>query len=62
VKKGYDPVYGTRPLRRAVERYVETPLSGRILRGEYADGDRILADAGEEGLTFNLEKGSKAAV
>jgi ATP-dependent Clp protease ATP-binding subunit ClpC len=62
VKKGYDPVYGARPLRRAVERYVETPLSDRILRGEFTDGDRVLVDVGKEGLTFNLEKGEKAAV
>jgi ATP-dependent Clp protease ATP-binding subunit ClpC len=60
VKQGYDPVYGARPLRRAIERYVENPLSAKILKGEFADGDRVLVDVGEEGLTFSLKKGAKA--
>jgi ATP-dependent Clp protease ATP-binding subunit ClpC len=62
VKTGYDPVYGARPLRRAVERHVENPLSTRILRGEFADGDRVLVDVDKDGLTFKLEKGVKAVV
>jgi ATP-dependent Clp protease ATP-binding subunit ClpC len=61
VKQGYDPVYGARPLRRAIERYVENPLSSKILQGEFADGDRVSVDVGEEGLTFSLKKGAKAA-
>jgi ATP-dependent Clp protease ATP-binding subunit ClpC len=61
VKQGYDPVYGARPLRRAIERYVENPLSAKILQGEFADGDSVLVDAGEKGLTFSLKKGAKAA-
>ncbi len=61
VKQGYDPVYGARPLRRAVERYVENPLSARILRGEFADGDSVLVGVEGEGLTFSVKKGAKAA-
>jgi len=61
VKQGYDPVYGARPLRRAVERYIENPLSARILQGEFGEGDTILVDVGEEGLTFSLKKGARAA-
>jgi ATP-dependent Clp protease ATP-binding subunit ClpC len=61
VKQGYDPVFGARPLKRAVERYVENPLSAKILRGEFADGDSVLVDVGEEGLTFSLKKGAKTA-
>jgi ATP-dependent Clp protease ATP-binding subunit ClpC len=61
VKQGYDPVYGARPLRRAIERYVENPLSAKILQGEFADGDRVSVDVGEEGLTFSLKKGTRAA-
>ncbi len=61
VKQGYDPVYGARPLRRAIERYVENPLSAKILQGEFADGDSVLVDVGEKGLTFSLKKGAKAA-
>jgi ATP-dependent Clp protease ATP-binding subunit ClpC len=60
VKQGYDPVYGARPLRRAVERYVENPLSVRILRGEFADGDSVLVGVEGEGLTFSVKKGAKA--
>jgi ATP-dependent Clp protease ATP-binding subunit ClpC len=61
VKQGYDPVYGARPLRRAIERYVENPLSAKILQGEFADGDSVLVDVGEEGLTFSVKKGAKTA-
>jgi ATP-dependent Clp protease ATP-binding subunit ClpA len=61
VKQGYDPVYGARPLRRAVERYVENPLSAKILQGEFADGDTVKVDAGKEGLAFTMKKGAKAA-
>jgi len=61
VKQGYDPVYGARPLRRAVERYIENPLSAKILQGEFSDGDNILVDVGEDGLTFTLKKRAKAA-
>jgi len=37
---GYDPVYGARPLKRAVQRYVETPIAKAILRGEFKGGDK----------------------
>jgi len=61
VKQGYDPVYGARPLRRAIERYVENPLSAKILQGEFGDGDTVLVGVGDDGLTFSLKKGAKAA-
>jgi ATP-dependent Clp protease ATP-binding subunit ClpC len=51
--KGYDPQFGARPLRRALQRYVESPLSVQLLRGEFAAGDVILIDVGDEGLTFS---------
>ena len=50
-KEGFDPVYGARPLRRAVQRYVENPLSNRILAGEFKEGDLIQVEATPEGLT-----------
>jgi len=59
-KEGYDPIYGARPLRRAIERYVENPLSTKLLRGEFSPGDRIIVDLGDEGLTFSV--GEKADV
>jgi ATP-dependent Clp protease ATP-binding subunit ClpC len=53
-KEGYDPVYGARPLRRAIERHVENPLSTRLLKGEFSEGDMIIVDLGDDGLTFNV--------
>ena len=52
-KEGYDPVFGARPLRRAVQRHIENPLSRRILAGEFAAGDHVVVDADESGLTFD---------
>jgi len=60
VKAGYDPVFGARPLRRAIERYVESPLSTRLLRGEFGQGDTIIVDRGDDGLNFNTKKVAKA--
>ncbi len=60
-KEGYDPVYGARPLRRAIERYVENPLSTKILRGEFSEGDTILVDLGPDGLTFTKKVAAKVA-
>jgi ATP-dependent Clp protease ATP-binding subunit ClpC len=53
-KEGYDPVYGARPLRRVIERYVENPLSSKVLRGELKEGDTVKVDLDKEGkkLTF----------
>jgi ATP-dependent Clp protease ATP-binding subunit ClpC len=53
LKEGYDPVYGARPLRRAIQRFVENPLSSRILEGEFKDGGSVTVDAGPDGLTFS---------
>jgi len=53
-KEGYDPIYGARPLRRAIERYVENPLSAKLLKGEFSQGDRIIVDLGDKGLTFSV--------
>ena len=51
-KEGYDPVYGARPLRRALEKYVENPLSIKVLGGEFKEGDTIVVDAEKDELTF----------
>ncbi len=51
-KAGFDPIFGARPLRRAVERYVENPLSTQVLRGEFNDGDIIVVDLVDDTLTF----------
>ncbi len=44
---GYDPVYGARPLRRAIQRYIEDPLAIKILSGEFVEGDHIVVDLDE---------------
>ncbi|MFM1885393.1 MAG: hypothetical protein RL026_550 [Pseudomonadota bacterium] len=49
---GFDPVYGARPLRRAIQQQVENPLAERILRGEFLPGDSVTIDAGDDGLMF----------
>ena len=54
-KAGYDPIYGARPLRRAIERYVENPLSTRVLGGEFKEGDTILIDEKDDALTFTTK-------
>ena len=56
VRAGYDPAYGARPLKRAIQREVETPLGRKILAGEIHDGDLVrVGIAGDgSGLTFNV--------
>jgi ATP-dependent Clp protease ATP-binding subunit ClpB len=49
---GWDPAYGARPLKRAIQRSVENPLALRLLDGEFADGDTIRVDAEDGELTF----------
>ncbi|MFN5730162.1 MAG: ATP-dependent chaperone ClpB, partial [Pseudanabaena sp.] len=49
---GYDPVYGARPLKRLIQRQLETQIAKGILRGDYADGDTIFVDIENERLAF----------
>ncbi len=58
--QGFDEDFGARPLKRALQRYVESPLSVRLLKGEFESGDRICIDVGEdEELTFTLMERKK---
>jgi ATP-dependent Clp protease ATP-binding subunit ClpC len=50
--EGYDPQFGARPLRRTLQKRVESPLSVQLLRGDFQPGDTVVVDAGEEGLIF----------
>ncbi|MFC2018863.1 ATP-dependent Clp protease ATP-binding subunit [Chloroflexota bacterium] len=61
VKKGYDPLYGARPLKRAIERYVENPMSTKLIRKEFAEGATIKIDLVKDKLTFNAKKATKPA-
>ena len=54
--KGTDIKYGARPLRRAVQRYVEDELSEMILRGNLSNGQTIHIDEQDNKLTFNIKK------
>ena len=56
-REGFDPTFGARPLRRAVQRYLENPMSRAILAGEFKAGDHVYVGVDGDGLTFN-----KAAV
>ena len=49
---GYDPVYGARPLKRAVQRYLQDPLAEKLLAGEIPDGSRVNVDEGDGELTI----------
>src|ERR1041384_5336948 len=63
VKHGYDQTYGARPLKRAIQRFIEDPLSEKILTGEFNRGDEIEVDAAAEGdkLTFRALTGAPRA-
>jgi ATP-dependent Clp protease ATP-binding subunit ClpC len=54
VKHGYDENYGARPLKRAIQRFVEDPLSEKILVGEFAKGDEIEVDAAADGTKLDF--------
>jgi ATP-dependent Clp protease ATP-binding subunit ClpB len=50
---GYDPLYGARPLKRAIQRELQDPLAMRILAGEFSPGQTIEVERGPEGLAFS---------
>jgi ATP-dependent Clp protease ATP-binding subunit ClpC len=50
--QGFDPSYGARPLRRAIQRQLETPLSDLLLKGEFREGDHIRIDVADKRFTF----------
>jgi len=60
VQKGYDPVFGARPLRRAIQKYVESPISTKILQGEFKEGDTIAVSLKEDNLSFAARKIARA--
>jgi ATP-dependent Clp protease ATP-binding subunit ClpB len=58
---GWDPAYGARPLKRAIQRLVENPLALRLLEGDFANGDTILIDARDGRIVFEKHAASAAA-
>jgi ATP-dependent Clp protease ATP-binding subunit ClpB len=53
-EKGYDPVYGARPLKRTIQRMIQDPLAVKILEGEFREGDHVVIDADHDNLIFGL--------
>ena len=51
-RKGYDRVYGARPLKRAIQQYIENPLAMEILKGRFDDGAKICADLEGDKIVF----------
>ncbi|WP_448601827.1 ATP-dependent chaperone ClpB [Thermoleptolyngbya sp.] len=57
---GFDPVYGARPLKRAIQREIENPLATKLLENAFSEGDTILVNVGEHGLDFSTKKAAPA--
>ena len=58
---GYDPVYGARPLKRAVQKYLQDPLAEAILRGEIPDGSTVRVEEGDGALVLGTGEGPIAS-
>jgi ATP-dependent Clp protease ATP-binding subunit ClpB len=58
---GWDPAYGARPLKRAIQRLVENPLALRLLAGDFAEGDTVLVDAQNNELAFTKASAAQPA-
>ena len=56
VAEGYDPVYGARPLKRAIQRLLQNPLAMSVLEGEYVEGDTIKVDRAKEGTALAFQR------
>ncbi|GAG33167.1 unnamed protein product [marine sediment metagenome] len=61
-KKGFDPVSGARPLRRAIQKYIEDPLAEEILKGRFLDGSHIKVRVKGDKLLFSLKSKEKVEV
>jgi len=60
-KKGYDPAYGARPLKRVIQKYVQDPLAEMVLAGKIHDVETVKVTAGKDGLLFNGKAAKQAA-
>jgi ATP-dependent Clp protease ATP-binding subunit ClpB len=58
---GWDPTYGARPLKRAIQRLLENPLALRLLEGEFAEGDTVRVDAKDGDLVFEKARAAEPA-
>ena len=62
VSRGYDPQYGARPMRRAVERSLEDPLAEEILKGSFHEGEPIQVSAEQDRLVFRQNAAAEGAL
>ncbi|MEB3225602.1 MAG: ATP-dependent chaperone ClpB [Synechococcus sp.] len=62
VEAGYDPTFGARPLKRAIQRELENPIANRILETDFMEGDRILVDCVEGELVFDKQRPTREEV
>jgi ATP-dependent Clp protease ATP-binding subunit ClpB len=60
-ERGFDPVFGARPLKRTIQRMVENPLALEILAGKFKDGDHIVVDLSRDRETFSFRKQAAVA-
>ena len=58
--RGYDPVYGARPLKRVIQQFVQNPLAEMILSAKVIDGDAVQVTSGDDGLVITALRGEKA--
>ena len=56
-ERGYDAEYGARPLKRAIQKLIENPLSSALLRGEFSEGDTVVVDLADGTLVFSKQLG-----
>ena len=54
--EGYDPQYGARPMRRAIQRLIQDPLALRLLNGDFAPGDTVVVEGDEQRRTLEFTK------
>jgi ATP-dependent Clp protease ATP-binding subunit ClpB len=59
-REGYDPVYGARPLKRAIQKELETPIGRRLLAGEIKDGDKVIVGWKDGNFTFSTKAAERA--
>ena len=60
VEEGYDPAYGARPLKRAIQRSVLDPLALSVLEGRFSEGDTVVVDSTPDGLRFEKQESVQA--
>ena len=59
--RGWDPVYGARPLKRAIQTWLQNPLAVALLEGRLAEGDHVLVDVSEDGEKLKFERAGEPA-